>query len=105
MVWADVAPRTEDGARNWVAVAKHHSMLQNIRGTGPLLPGLMDMDMCLRCCQVEVNQRLTAEQDANHPFVLRHMPPEAAGGQLRRSLQRHQTKTDSAEAFAGEAAA
>ena len=70
-VWSDGDPRTEGGARKWVAVAKHHSMLlHKIRGTGPPVPGLMGMDMCVGCCQMEVHQRLTAEQVANHPFVL-----------------------------------
>ena len=93
VVWSDGDPRIEVGARGWVAVAKHHSMLlQKVRSIGPLVSGLMGMDMCVGCCQMEVHQRLTAEQVANHPFVLRHMPPEAAGGQLRRRLQRQQTK-------------
>jgi len=81
--------------RDWVAAAKRHSMLlQKIQGTGPLVSGLMGMDMCAGCCQMEVHQRLTAKQTANHPFVLscrkwsaevemisalapllRHMPP------------------------------
>ena len=95
MVWSDRDPRIEVGARGWVAVAKQHSMLlQKIRGTGPLVSGLMGMDMCAGCCQMEANQRLTAEQITNHPLImswrrwsadiemisaiaslLRHMPP------------------------------
>jgi hypothetical protein len=48
VVRADGDPRTEGGARNLVAVAKHHSMLlQKIRGIGPLVPMLMGMDMCM----------------------------------------------------------
>jgi hypothetical protein len=50
---------------------KHHSMsLQKIRGIGPLVPGLMGMDMCVGCCHMEGHQRLRAEQVANHPCVL-----------------------------------
>ena len=95
VVWSDGDPRIEVGARGWVAVAKHHSMLlQKVRSIGPLVSGLMGMDMCVGCCQMKVHQRLTAEQTANHPFVLscltwsaeiemisglapllRHMPP------------------------------
>ena len=95
MVWSDGDPRIEVGAQDWVAAAKQHSMLlQEIRGTGPLVSGLMGMDMCAGCCQMEVHQRLTAQQTANRPFVLifrkwsaememisslaplmRHMPP------------------------------
>ena len=51
--------------------AKRHSLaLQKIRGTGPLVSGLMGMDLCLGCCQMEVHGRLNAEQAANHPFIL-----------------------------------
>ena len=54
---------------------------------------------------MEVHQRLIAEQVANHPFVLRHMPPEAAGGAAPEEAAEVADEADSAEAFAAEAAA
>ena len=44
--------------------------LQEIRGTGPLVSGLMGMDMCVGCCRMDIHERLSAEQVANHPFIL-----------------------------------
>ena len=42
LVWSEKDPKTEDGVQDWVAAAKRHSMiLQEIRGTGPLVSGLM----------------------------------------------------------------
>ena len=32
--------------------------------------GLMGMDMCVGCCQMDIKERLSAEQVANHPFIL-----------------------------------
>ena len=95
MVWSNRDAGTEGGKRDWVAAAmKHSMMLQEIRGNKPLDSGLMGMDTCAGCCRMEANQRLTAEQVTNHPFImswrrwsadiemisasaplLRHMPP------------------------------
>ena len=71
MVWSDGDPRTEVGRPGWVEAARRHSQsLQEIRGTKPLVSGLMGMDFCVGCCQVETHERITAEQAANHPFIL-----------------------------------
>jgi hypothetical protein len=54
VVWSDGDPRTEVGARDWVVAAKQHGiLLQEIRGTGPLVSGLMGMDICVGCCQMK----------------------------------------------------
>ena len=70
-MWSDGDPLTEEGIEGWVAAARQHSMaLQEIRGTGPLVSGLMGMDMCVGCCQMDIHERLSAKQVANHPFIL-----------------------------------
>ena len=99
MVWSNRDAGTAGGKRDWVPTAmKHSMMLQEIRGNKPLDSGLMGMDMCAGCCRMEANQRLTAEQVTNHPFImswrrwsadiemisaiaplLRHMPPGCQG--------------------------
>ena len=71
VVWADGDPRTEAGVKKWVAAAEQHCQrLQEIRGNGPPVSGLMGIDFCRGCCQVNVQDRLTAEQAANHTFIL-----------------------------------
>ena len=72
---------------------------------GHFAPGLMGMDMRVGRCHMEVHQRLTAGQVANHPFVLFQMPPEAAGGAAPEEVAEAADEGDSAEAFAAEAAA
>ena len=70
-MWSNGDPRTEVGAQDWVAAARRHSTtLQEIRGTGPLVSGLMGMDMCVGCCRLDIGERLSAEQVANHPFII-----------------------------------
>ena len=70
-MWSDGNPRTEVGVQGWVAAARKHSMtLQEIRGTGPLVSGLMGMDLCVGCCRMDIRERLSAEQVANHPFII-----------------------------------
>ena len=70
-MWAESAPRAEAGIQDWVAAARQHSMtLQEIRGAGPLKWKLLGMDLCCGCCRMEISERFTAEQVANHPFIL-----------------------------------
>ena len=54
------------------AARRHRLALQKIRGTGPPVSGLMGVDLCLGCCQMEVPERLDTEQAAHHPFILSH---------------------------------
>ena len=94
-MWSEGNPRTEVGMQSWAAAARQHSVaLQKVRGNGPLVSGLMGIDMCCACCQQDISERMSAEQVANHPFImscrtwspemdmlsdlaplLRHMPP------------------------------
>ena len=94
-VWSEADPLTEAGRQSWVdAATKHSETLQKIRGTGPLSLRLMGMDLCAACCRMDIHDRLSAEEAANHPFIiscrrwsaemdmisdlaplLRHMPP------------------------------
>ena len=70
-MWAEGQPHNEHGIQRWEAAARQLSMsLQEIRGTGPLKSGLMGMDMCVGCCRMDHSERLSAEQVANHPFIL-----------------------------------
>ena len=69
-MWAGGNVRTEAGMQDWVNAARQHSeALQEIRGSGPLVSGLMGMDMCCGCCQVDISTRLSAKEVASHPFV------------------------------------
>ena len=64
-------PRDENGIQGWQAAAMKHSQnLQDSRGTEPLVSGLMGVDMCVGCCRMDVCKRLSAEEVANHPFIL-----------------------------------
>ena len=70
-MWADGDMETEVGRQRWVDAAEQHSRnLQEIRGIGPLVSGLMGIDMCVQCCRIDYRERLSAEQVANHPFIL-----------------------------------
>ena len=63
--------RTTAGRRSWVDAATQHSaILQEIWGIGPLVPGLMGMDLRAACCRMDIHDRLSAEEAANHPFVI-----------------------------------
>ena len=53
-MWADVDPRTDVGKQSWEAAARNHFMeLRGIRGTGPLVSGLMGMDVCVELSEME----------------------------------------------------
>ena len=70
-MWSDGNPHNAVGAQGWTDAARQHSAnLQAIRGTGPLVPGLMGMDICAGCCQVDIHERLSAEQLVNHVFIM-----------------------------------
>ena len=52
------------------AARQHSQQLQEIRGTGPLISGLLGIHFCVGCCQVQAHQRMSAEQAASHAFIL-----------------------------------
>ena len=85
-MWSEGNPRTEIGMQSWVVAARQHSVaLQEIRGTGPLVSGLMGMDMCAGCCRMDIRERLSAEQVANRPFHHQLSEMERRDGHDKRS--------------------
>ena len=107
MVWADGDPRTEDGARNWVAVceAAQHVAAEDPRhwATGSGAHGAW---ICvLGAARWKHTSGSQPSKLRTTPSSLRHMPPQAAGGQVRRRLQRQQKKRTPQRPFASEAVA
>ena len=69
---------TAVGLQDWVDAARRHSAaVQEIRGSGPLVSGLMGMDLCCGCCQLDISERLSAEQVTDHPFSTCHQEMSA----------------------------
>ena len=59
-MWSNGNVKNQMGRQRWIAAAEQHSAnLQEIRGTGPLVPRLMGMDMRAGSCQVDIIARHT----------------------------------------------
>ena len=77
-MWSKGDTNTEVGRQDWVDAAKRHSAaVQESRGSGPLVSGLMGMDLCCGCCQLDISERLSAEQVTDHPFSTCHQEMSA----------------------------